>query len=146
MKRIIGWHIAMIAIAALLLTFANQVQALTTEETFEFLPDAGDKCPIGNDYYFVYSFDKKPQLGTIILKVVLYNKAGQQDAGLKIIGESGMPSMKGHHDSGEVEFKLNKKGDYLLPVNIVMPGEWEIRLKFLKGDQVLYRGRTLFDI
>ena len=30
--------------------------------------------------------------------------------------------MSGAHDSGEVPFKLNRKGDYLLPVNIVMPG------------------------
>ncbi len=28
------------------------------------------------------------------------------------------------------EFKLNKKNDYLLPIHIVMPGEWEVKLTF----------------
>jgi hypothetical protein len=57
-----------------------------------------------------------------------------------------MPEMKGAHDSGEVPFKLNKKGDYLLPVNVVMPGEWEVKLVFLKGKEPVYRGRITFKV
>jgi hypothetical protein len=145
MKIFSGYNFLIIVAVAVIFAVGNPVQ-IQAEETFELLPDAGDKCPIGSDYYFIYSFDKKPQLGTVILKVELYNKAGQRDTGLKISGASGMPSMKGHHDSGDVEFKLNKKGDYLLPVNVVMPGDWEIKLKFQKGDQIIYRGSIRFDI
>jgi hypothetical protein len=145
MKIFSGFNFLFIAAVAVIFAFGNPVQSLS-EETFELLPAAGDKCPIGNDYYFIYSFDKNPQLGTVILKIELYDKEGQRDSGLKIIGDSGMPSMKGHHDSGDVEFKLNKKGDYLLPVNVVMPGDWEIKLKFQKGDQIIYRGSIRFDI
>ncbi len=57
-----------------------------------------------------------------------------------------MPSMAGAHDSGEVAFKLNKKGDYLLPVNVVMPGGWEVRLTFSRNGVVIFRGRILFDV
>ena len=145
MKGFSGLNFLIIAAVAVIFAFGNPVQSLS-EETLELLPDAGDKCPIGNDYYFTYSFDKKPQIGTIILKIELYNKEGQRDSGLKIIGDSGMPSMKGHHDSGDVVVQLNKKGDYLLPVNVVMPGDWEIKLKFQKGDQIIYKGSIRFDI
>ncbi len=134
------------AVAFVLILNVGNPGYILAEETYELLPDAGKKCPIGEDYYFIYSFDKKPQLGTIILKVELFDKAGQRVTDLKIIGDSGMPSMKGHHDSGDVEFKLNKKGDYLLPVNIVMPGDWEVKLKFLKGEAIIYRGSIRFDI
>jgi len=57
-----------------------------------------------------------------------------------------MPSMGRTHDSGEVLFKLNKKGDYLLPVNIVMPGEWEVKLSFSKDKRVIYRGSFKFNV
>jgi hypothetical protein len=145
MKRFNGFNLLIIAALAFIFGVGHPVQTLA-EEIFEPLSDTGNKCPIGEDYYFKYSFDKKPQLGTIILKVELFNKAGQQVTDLKITGDSGMPSMKGHHDSGDVAFQLNKKGDYLLPVNVVMPGDWEIKLKFLQGEQVIYRGSIRFDI
>jgi hypothetical protein len=57
-----------------------------------------------------------------------------------------MPSMSGAHDSGEVQFKLNRKGDYLLPVDIVMPGQWEIRLVFSSKKEVIFRGSFKFDV
>ena len=57
-----------------------------------------------------------------------------------------MPSMRGAHDSGEVPFKLNKKGDYLLPVNVVMPGEWEVKLVFMKDKEPVFRGRITFKV
>jgi hypothetical protein len=145
MKKFKWFNHLIIAAIAIIFVMANPVQALA-EEAFEILPDAGDKCPIGEDYYFIYNFDKKPQLGTVILKVELFNKEGQRVTDLKITGDSGMPSMKGHHDSGDLEFKLNKKGDYLLPVNVVMPGDWEVKLKFFKGEEVVYRGSIRFDI
>lgn len=115
-------------------------------DNYEALPGEGKKCPIGKDYYFTYSFDKKPQLGTSILKIEVFTKDGKKDNSLKIIGDSGMPSMKGHHDSGDVAFQLNKKDDYLLPVNVVMRGDWEVRLTFKKDDKPIYRGSIKFDV
>jgi hypothetical protein len=54
--------------------------------------------------------------------------------------------MVGAHDSGDQEFKLNRMGDYLLPVNIVMPGEWEIKLTFKRGETTVVRGAFRFNV
>jgi len=107
---------------------------------------AGQKHWIGEQYYFIYDFDKKPQMGTIIVKVQVFSKDGKQDSSLEITGSADMPSMKGAHSSGEQLFKLNKKGDYLLPVNVVMPGEWEVVLNFLKDKKPIYTGSVRFNV
>jgi hypothetical protein len=119
--------------------------ALSEEEKFEPLPGEGKKCPLGEGY-FQYSFDKKPQLGMIILKIEVFGKDGKKDTSFKITGDSGMPSMRGHHDTGMVEFKLNKNGDYLLPVNVVMPGDWDLRLIFTKAGKPVYKGSFNFNV
>jgi hypothetical protein len=116
------------------------------EPEFKDLPKAGKKCWIGEVYYFVYEFDRTLKMGTAILKIQLFDKDGKRVTDLDITGQSEMPSMRGAHDSGEVAFKLNKKGDYLLPVNIVMPGDWEVRLTFSRTKIVIYRGRIVFDV
>jgi len=116
------------------------------EPEFKDLPKAGKKCWIGEVNYFIYEFDKTPKMGPAILKVQLFDKDGKQVSDLEITGRSDMPSMKGAHDSGEVAFKLNKKGDYLLPVNIVMPGGWEVLLTFSRNKVVVFRGRISFDV
>lgn len=142
----IKW-LKILAVTAAVVAFAmGTVVSAATEETYAPLPKAGEKCQISNTSYFVYDFDKNPQLGTIILKVAVFTDGKPQGDGLTIVGDSGMPSMRGHHDTGDVAFKRNKKGDYLLPVNVVMPGDWEIRLKFMRNDQVIYRGSIRFDI
>jgi hypothetical protein len=120
--------------------------AAPQETLFTDLPGAGKKCWIRGTLYFTYKFDKTPKLGTAILKIRLFDKTGAQVTTLNIVGISGMPSMGSAHDSGEVPFKLNKKGDYLLPVNVVMPGEWEVKLIFLKGKEPVYRGRITFKV
>ena len=116
------------------------------EPVYTDLPAAGKKCWIGDSQYFTYKFDKKPKLGTAILKVQLFDKTGARVTSLDVVGISGMPAMKGAHDSGEVPFKLNKKGDYLLPVNVVMPGEWEVKLVFMKDKSPVFRGRFTFKV
>ncbi|RJP85238.1 MAG: hypothetical protein C4518_16570 [Desulfobacteraceae bacterium] len=131
--------------AAVLVFGIGSALSAPAEETYVLLPGAGDKCPIDKDTYFTYGFDKNPQLGIIILKVVVTNN-NPLDSELTIIGDSGMPSMPGHHDSGDVTLKRNKKGDYLMPVDVVMPGDWEVRLKFIKENKVIYRGSIRFDI
>ncbi|RJR29140.1 MAG: hypothetical protein C4574_03800 [Candidatus Latescibacterota bacterium] len=110
------------------------------------LPGYGKKCWIDEEVYFTYKFDKKPKMGTPILIVQVFEKGGARVTDLSITGSYDMPSMRGAHPSGDVPFKLNKKGDYLLPVNVVMPGGWEVLLVFRKGDETIYRGVFRFDV
>ncbi len=122
------------------------ISSATGDTLFQLLPGSGKKCWINDTTYFTYKFAKKPKLGTAILKIQLFNKKGEKLTHLDITGKSDMPSMRGAHDSGDVAFKQNKKGEYLLPVNIVMPGGWEVRLSFRKGQEVVFRGRLTFDV
>ncbi|MDQ1336350.1 MAG: hypothetical protein QG552_3300 [Thermodesulfobacteriota bacterium] len=107
---------------------------------------AGQKHWIDEDYYFVYDFDKRPQMGTVIIKIQVFSKDGKQDSTLEITGSADMPSMRGAHGTGDQRFQLNKKGDYLLPVNVVMPGEWEVVLNFLKDKKAIYTGIVRFNV
>jgi hypothetical protein len=116
------------------------------EPVYNDLPSAGKKCWIGDEYYFKWKWDKKPKLGTAILIVQLYDKGNKRVTDWEITGVSDMPSMRGAHDSGEVFFLPNKKNDLLLPVNVVMPGEWEVKLTFYKDKKPFYRGRILFKV
>ena len=106
----------------------------------------GKKVPIDNDHYIIYGFDKKPKLGTIILKVEIYTRDGNKDTSFEVLADSGMPSMKGAHETGEQPLQVSKKGAYLLPVNIVMPGDWEIRITIKKDGKVVFRGSHQFDV
>ncbi|MDD5711369.1 MAG: hypothetical protein PHY31_01275 [Smithellaceae bacterium] len=119
---------------------------MTFHESFPMLAGPGEKISLGSDRYFVYGFDKKPKLGTTIMKVSVFSKTGAQDTSLKIMADYGMPSMKGAHETGGQSFSLSRRGEYLLPVNVVMPGQWEIRFTFMKGGRVLLRGAYRFDV
>ncbi len=44
------------------------------------LSKPGQKHWIGEAYYFVYNFDKRPQMGTIIMKIQVFTKDGKQDS------------------------------------------------------------------
>ena len=127
---------------------AKSAKDAGTESTAVYAPMTapGDKVPIGDGSYLIYGFDKKPKLGTVIMKVELFSAAGKKDTSFEAKADAGMPSMKGAHETGERPFVLSKKGDYLLPVNMVMPGDWEIRLTIVKGGKVVFRGRYNFDI
>ena len=114
--------------------------------TFATMPEPGKKVPTEKGAYLIYSFDKKPKMGTNIMKVVVYTPNGKQDTSLEVLADSGMPSMRGAHETGDQPFKLSRKGEYLLPVNIVMPGDWEIRLTIKKGGKVIFRGSHKFDV
>ncbi|GEM_PF-776606 len=113
---------------------------------FKDLPSPGQKCWIGEVNYFIYGFDKAPGMGTAVLRVSLFGKDGKRGSDLDITGRSDMPSMRGAHDSGEVPLKLDAKGDYILPVAVVMPGEWEVRLTFSRTRIVVFRGRLTFNV
>lgn len=141
MRKSMQW-----ALLFLFLARAGAFAQTTTEPVFELLPGPGKTCRIGDVYTFTYEFDKTPKMGMAILKIRLYDETGKKTTSLEITGRSDMPSMSGAHDSGEVLFWLNKKGDYLCPVNIVMPGEWEVRLVFSLKKEVIFRGRFKFNV
>jgi hypothetical protein len=110
------------------------------------MPGPGKKVPIGGNFYMIYGFDKKPKLGTVIMKVEILDNTGKKDTSFQVKANAGMPSMRGAHETGEQAFTLSKKGDYLLPINIVMPGDWEIRLAVMKNGNPIFLGRYNFDI
>ncbi len=120
--------------------------AQTPEPVWKALPGPGRKFAIDDRYVLRYEFNEKPKLGMIILKVQVFDKSGAQVAPFAAIGRSDMPSMRGAHDSGDVAFKLNRKNDYLLPVQIAMPGNWEIRIVFKLNDQPVFHGSIRFDV
>ena len=113
---------------------------------FAAMAGTGKKVPIGNGAYLIYGFDEKLKMGMVIMKVEVYSPAGKRDTSLEVLADSGMPSMRGAHETGDQPFKLSRKGDYLLPVNIMMPGEWEIRLSIKKGGKAIFRGSHKFDV
>jgi len=114
--------------------------------TYPSMPGPGKKVSIGKNYYFIYGFNKKPKMGTVIMKVEVYASNGKKETSMEIKGDSGMPSMRGAHETGYQPFKLSKNGAYLLPIDIVMPGDWEIRLTFIKDGKVIFRGSYRFDV
>lgn len=113
---------------------------------FGAMPAPGQKVPIGTNHYLVYGFAQKPKLGTLIMKVEVFNNDGKKNTSMEISADAGMPSMRGAHETGDRPFALSNKGAYLLPINIVMPGVWEIRLTVKKDGKVIFRGSHQFDV
>jgi len=110
------------------------------------MPGPGKKVPIGEGSYLIYDFDKPLKMGRVIMKVEAFTADGKKDTSLEVKAEADMPSMRGAHGTGDRAFQLSKKGDYLLPVSIVMPGDWEIKLTVLKAGKVIFRGRYNFNV
>ena len=140
--------LGLVAAAAPLVASGQTSAQGTSQAKIEWTPVPGlnKKCPVNDDFYFKYDFDKKPQMGMVILKIQAFNKKGEQVAPFTMTGRADMPSMRGAHDSGDVEFKLNKTNNYLLPVNVVMPGDWEVRVTFLLNGQAVFHGSIRFDV
>jgi hypothetical protein len=95
---------------------------------------------------FTYAFAQRPQMGTTVLKIKLLDGQGRPRKDLRITGRSGMPSMGSAHDSGDKAFVLNRKGDYLLPVDVAMPGDWEVHVFFYRGDTLIFHGVIPFEV
>jgi hypothetical protein len=125
---------------------AGSVASASEPERISPMAEPGKKVPVGTDYYLQYGFDKKPKLGTVIMKVEIFTKEGKKDTSFEVKADAGMPSMRGAHETGDQTFKLSKKGEYLLPINLVMPGEWEVRLTVLKEGKVIFKGSHRFDV
>ena len=118
----------------------------TQKPVFAPMPDPGKKVPIGNGYYLIYGFDKRPKMGMAIMKVEVFTGEGKKDTTFELKADAGMPSMGGAHETGDKPFKLSNKGDYLLPINIVMPGDWEVRITVSKEGKIIYRGKYNFNV
>jgi hypothetical protein len=137
----------LIIIWALALLFLGTAAVVAAEEiVYQTLPGNDKKVTLPDGYAFTYGFVERPQLGTVVLRLRVTDAGGRQVTPFDISGRSDMPSMAGAHDSGDVPFKLNRKGDYLLPVNIVMPGDWEVKLLFRLGDKLVFAGAFGFDV
>ena len=105
-----------------------------------------EKNWIDQDTYFTYEFSKRPAIGLLVVKIKVFDRTNTQKSDFLIQGVSGMPSMGTAHDSPLTSFKQSRKGDYLLPVNIVMLGTWEVRVRFIKRKKERYAGSIRFDV
>jgi hypothetical protein len=113
-------------------------------ETSKILPKSGERVPLDPDHYIVYGFDKAPKLGTAIMKVEIFARNGSHDTTFVVKGDVDMPSMRGAHTAGDKRFSVSKKGVYLLPVTIAMPGEWELKFTFEKDGKAVFHGTYRF--
>lgn len=104
---------------------------------------AGQTIGINQNTSFEYSFVERPKVGDVIMKVVVSNEI---ERNVKVFAEYDMPSMRGHHASGKVEFKRNRTGGYVLPIHFAMPGKWEIVLTFEENNQEIYQGKIELEI
>jgi hypothetical protein len=120
-------------------------QAVKPDE-YKALAKPGEKVPLGPDRYVVYGFASRPKLGTAIMRVEIFASDGRRDTTFVVKGDVDMPSMRGAHSTGARPFSLSAKGVYLLPVPLVMPGEWEFRFTFEKSGKTLLRGAYLFTL
>lgn len=118
----------------------------TTERGYQLLPQPGEKIVLDADHSFIYGFDKPPKMGAAIMRVEIFTRSGARDTTFVVRGDADMPSMRGAHSSGDKDFALSAKGIYLLPVRLVMPGDWEITFTFLKNGKTVFRGAYLFDL
>ncbi|MBI5602130.1 MAG: hypothetical protein HY879_02125 [Deltaproteobacteria bacterium] len=125
---------------------ASAASETEKQTAYSSMSGPGKKIPLGSGHYFLYGFDKKPKLGIVIMKVEVFTREGKKDTSFQIKADADMPSMRGAHGTGDRPFTLSKKGDYLLPVDIVMPGDWEIRLTLVKEGKVIFRGSYAFNV
>jgi len=123
-----------------------QAAAAKQEIVYKPIPKSGKKYDIDAETTLIWEFNEKPKMGTAFLKIQVFNKKGDKITPFIILGRSDMPSMRGAHDSGSVEFKLNRKDDYLMPVNIVMPGDWEVQVTIQKDGKPVFYGSITFDV
>ena len=70
------------------------------------LPGEGRSCELPGGMHFTYRFSSRPQMGTVVLKVQIFNADGSRAKDIRILARSGMPSMGGAHDSDDKPFQL----------------------------------------
>lgn len=146
MRRVVLWGLLAFSLGYAAPPSAFAAPSPTSKIVYQPIPKPGEKIALDADYYFTYGFDKPPKLGMAIMRVEIFNRYGKRDTSFVVRGDADMPSMRGAHSSGDKDFSLSAKGVYLLPVRLVMPGDWEIRFTFVKKGKAVLRGAYLFDI
>ncbi len=120
--------------------------AMSLPTVHENVIHAGKKYHLGDEYSYSYEFSTRPKLGMIVVKLELLGKNKKRSSDFQIVGDTYMPAMKEAHGSGDVSFKLNKEGYYLLPVNVVMRGKWVIDLKFSQEGKEVHKAKIWFEV
>ena len=105
----------------------------------------GPAVAAANDYILKYEWPEKPKVGTYTLKVSLTDGSGAPVEGAEVVVSYDMPSMRGAHATTET-MKKNARGDYLLPIRFVMPGDWEIVVSAVKDGVEIATELILLDI
>ena len=131
------------AISAALIWFAGT--SLQAVPAVQDLGKPGTKTVIDKSVILSYSFNAHPAMGTVILKIKVTDSKGKPVDGYLLTGVSDMPEMK-DSNSGKVAFFQNKKKDYLLPINVTMPGKWEVTVTVKKGRKTVLTGLIDFDV
>jgi hypothetical protein len=131
---------------SMLITVPNVSSQASGAESSKILPKPGERVSLDPNHYFVYGFDKAPKLGTAIMKVEVFAQDGSHDTTFVVKGDVDMPSMRGAHSTGDKQFSVSKKGVYLLPVPIAMPGEWEFKFTFEKDGKAVFHGAYRFEV
>jgi len=145
-KTVVLWGSLVLALTLSAPPPASAAPAPGATAVYQPLPKPGKKIALGAGHYFIYGFDKPPKLGMAIMKVEIFDNQGNRDTSFVVKGDADMPSMRGAHSSGDKDFSISAKGAYLLPVRLVMPGDWEIRFTFMKKGTAPFRGAYLFDL
>lgn len=104
------------------------------------LPGFGKKVGLDKDKYFTYDFVKKVKMGANTLKVNIQGKEKKPLTSYQVLVSYDMPSMKGMHAVNDKPMQVNRSGNYLLPLNFVMPGVWQVDLKIMDGKSVISTG------
>lgn len=151
MKRITLSLLGLLGIAVLggvLLNGCGQpnVQAKTETAPGGALPAAGTRISLADGGALVYEFDHQPKLGTAILKVTAFDPAGKPSTAYRVELKSGMPEMRGAHDTEWTPMQVNDKGLYLAPLDFVMPGGWEINLRVSAAEKEVLNGAIAVEI
>ncbi len=125
---------------------ADEAAGTGQAPVFAAMPEPGKKVPIGNGAYLIYGFDKKPKMGTVIMKVEVYTPDGKQDTSLEVLARLRHAFHEGRPRNRRPALQAFQKRGISLPINIVMPGDWEIRLTIKKDGKVIFRGSYKFDV
>ena len=146
MRMVLPMLALVLALGAACLPAARAADPSPAKRDFQTLAKPGEKIALDAKHYFTYGFAKQPKLGTSIMRVEIFSRDGVRDTSFTVKGDADMPSMRGAHSSGDQNFSLSAKGVYLLPVRLVMPGDWEVCFTFLKDGKPVLRGAYLFDL
>lgn len=125
--------------AAVLFSEAEKIESDPLE--IQLIRRANRSHSINDDYYVTYSWASRPRIGQNVLIVKLLDENRNQVQDLEISAVSSMPEMSCCPDSEEQFMRLNRNGDYLLPINFTMLGDWEVILSFWQDEEFVTNAR-----